>query len=109
MTYPRKPDAMIQYNALAFRCCGIGSPVKQNRAMFNQINAKKIAIVFNESEPIRLLDTSGERDDTVHITEAHKAHISPRTIINKYLQREYNYFKKRLVRILLLNNINYSK
>ena len=81
MTYPRKPDAMIQYNALAFRCCGIGSPVKQNRAMFNQINAKKIAIVFNESEPIRLLDISAESVDTVQIKDAHNAKISPNRIM----------------------------
>ena len=68
----------------------MGNPVKHSRVMLRQRKASVRENTFNDIEPIRLLDTSAERDDTVHINEAHKANISPRTIIYKNLQREYN-------------------
>ena len=81
---------MIQYRASAFRYCGMGNPVKHSRVMLRQMKARVIENTFNDIEPIRLLDTSAERDDTVHINDAHNAKISPNIIISKNLQREYS-------------------
>ena len=65
----------------------MGRPVKHNRVMLRQMKASVIENIFNDNEPIRLLETSAESDDTVHINDANNASISPKIIISKNLQR----------------------
>ena len=75
------PEPMIHKSALKLRYCGKGLPVKQISVMVKKTNAKNMVIRFNDIGPIRLLETSAEREEPVQTKEAQRANSSPRSII----------------------------
>ncbi len=83
--YPKRPEPAIQSSASVLRCCGKGKPVKTNKVMFSHRNAMNMAIVLDGTAPIRLLETSAVIDDTVQITDAQIANISPNRSIYQYV------------------------
>ena len=75
------PDPNSHNRALVLIQRGRGVPVKIHNVMAKNSMANIIVNTFNDNEPIRLLDTSAESAETVHIIDVPTATISPSNAI----------------------------